>query len=294
MIICPVCGHKNIPGSSLCDNCQSDSVLLAYKLSLRPVTETRIEKAILNDSLTELGTDETIALEVPLELPVKEVVRQMIENHKCSAVVVDTDKSIKGIFTERSLILRLGNQFPIDVDKPIKEAMLKKPVILNKNDSVAHALHEMFVEGYSYAIIKDDPIRVVNIRDILSYIVELHPSLGGFQKVLQVLKRSLITSLSEEEKEIFDQVEQNKDLFYKAFTLARMKGEIKETERINVQSFIERFVPAVKAICKNKDCLHEDLLSVKEVELLLQLIEVFEQKKQEFLALAYAHRSSSR
>lgn len=285
MIICPVCGHKNIPGSSLCENCQSDSVLLAYKLSLRPVTETRIEMAILNDSLKELGTDETIALEVSLEMSVKEVVKKMIESKKSSAVIVGTDKSIKGIFTERSLILRVGNQLPLNVDKPIKEAMLKKPVILNKDDSVAYALHEMFVGGYSYAIIDDDPIRVVNIRDILSYIVELHPSLGGFQKVLQILKESLITTLSEGEKSVFDQVEKNQDLFYKAFTLARMKGKIKETERINVQSFLERFVPAIKSICKNNDCLHEDLLSVKEIQLLLRLLELFEQKKEKFLGI---------
>jgi signal-transduction protein with cAMP-binding, CBS, and nucleotidyltransferase domain len=249
------------------------------------MTETRIEKAILNDKLKELGTDETIALEVPPEMSVRTVINKMIENQKCSVAVVDSNHVIEGIFTERSLILRVCNKIPLDVDKPIKEAMLKEPVILNKDDSVAHGLHEMFVSGYSYAIIDDDPIRVVNIRDILSYIVELHPSLGGFQKVLQTLKESLIKTLSEEEKAIFGQVEQNQDLFYKAFTLARMKGKLKETERINIQSFLKRFVPAIKAICKDNDCLHEEFLSVKEIQLLMQLIKIFEQKKEEFLEI---------
>lgn len=170
-IICPQCEKKNIEGSTACENCGTD---ISHLWRTRTVKGYRngLEKAIVNDKLTEIGGTHSVALQVPPDLPVREVVRQMRENNKCSVVVVGEEGTVAGIFTERSLVVRVCNESPIDLDKPIKEAMLKKPVILDKNDSLAHALHHMHLGEYTYAIIRDDPIRVVNIRDILTYFVE--------------------------------------------------------------------------------------------------------------------------
>ena len=271
MIHCSVCGHENLPGSFYCSNCNSDIVIEERK----PITDSRIEKAILEDCLEEIGGVESLAIEVPPDLPVKEAINMMTEHRKCSVVVVGSDRSIEGIFTERSLLRRVCNESPINARKPIREAMLKHPVVLKKGDSVAYALHMMQVQGYSYAIIEDDPIRVINIRDILHYIVELHPSLGGFDKVLDDFKLAILkdSTLSEEEQELINQIGRNKDIIYKSFTLARNKGKLGETERITKETFLNNYLPAIKEILKD-----EELFSSAEVGLLREFVKIFEKK----------------
>ncbi|MFX1283699.1 MAG: cyclic nucleotide-binding/CBS domain-containing protein [Promethearchaeota archaeon] len=276
MIRCAVCGHENLPGSLYCSNCNSDIVIEKRK----PKMDSRIEKAILEDCLGEVGGQESLALEVPPNKSVREVVGLMIDHQKCSVVVVGLDRSIEGIFTERSLLRRVCNESPINLDKPIREAMLKSPVVLKKTDSVACALHMMEVQGYSYAIIEDDPIRVINIRDILHYIVELYPSLGGFDKVLNSFKEAIPSNkLSEEDKEIIHRIGKNKELLYKAFTIARRTRKLAETERINKESFLKNFIPAIKEISNEDRYFSQD-----ESAILGRLARFFEGRKDFFLS----------
>ncbi|MFW9905423.1 MAG: cyclic nucleotide-binding/CBS domain-containing protein [Candidatus Thorarchaeota archaeon] len=275
MIRCTVCGHENLPGSFYCSNCNSD-IIIEEK---RPLTDSRIEKAILEDCLEEVGGDESLALEVSPEMPVKEVIKLMIDHKKCSVVIIGSEGSIEGIFTERSLLRRVCNESPIDVGKSIKEAMLKHPVVLKQSDSVAYALHMMEVQGYSYAIIQDDPIRVLNIRDILHYIVELHPSLGGFDKVLDGFKGAVLkdSTLLKEEKDTISQIVENKELIYKSFSLARKFGKLGETERITRETFLNSYLPAIKEISKE-----EESFSVDERRLLREFVKLFEKKHEYF------------
>lgn len=168
-MICPACGYENLPGAASCDNCRIDLTRFEEK---KPVTKSKIEKAILKDKLRKVGKENSIALIVSPEKSVKEVIELMLKAHKFSAVIMD-GKTIEGIFTERSLLKRVCNESPINIDKPITEAMLVKPKVLNPENSVVDALHMMEVGGYTYAIIDDDPLRVINIRDILKYIIEL-------------------------------------------------------------------------------------------------------------------------
>lgn len=277
MVKCTVCGHENLPGSFYCSNCNSDIVIDERK----PITDSRIEKAILEDCLEEVGGEESLALQVPPETSVKEVVKLMIDHQKCSVVVIGSERSIEGIFTERSLLRRVCNESPINVDKPIREAMLKHPVVLKKSDSVAYALHMMEVQGYSYAIIKDDPIRVINIRDILNYIVELHPSLGGFDKVLNGFKVAVLKdkTLSEKDKEVINQIEKKKNLFYKAFAASRKTGKLGETLRITKESFLISFIPAIKEILSEEGHLTHD-----EALLLRNFVKILELKKSYYLS----------
>jgi signal-transduction protein with cAMP-binding, CBS, and nucleotidyltransferase domain len=175
---CPQCNRSNIEGSTECENCGTDISHL-WKTKTKNRYRDRLGRAIAEEELTNVGDDRSIALKVSPEIGIRQVVKLMRENRKCSVVVVGEADTVEGIFTERSLVVRVCNESPIDIDKPIKEAMLKHPVILEKSDSVAHALHHMYLGDYTYAIIRDDPMRVVNIRDILTYFVE-HSSHNGF------------------------------------------------------------------------------------------------------------------
>jgi predicted transcriptional regulator len=168
-MICPACGYENLPGSAVCENCSS--ALTSFE-EQKPVTESKIEKAILEDNLKTVGKEKSIALIVTKDMTVKEVVDQMVKNQKCSAVIMDGE-SIEGIFTERSLLKRVCNESPININKPITDAMLKDPRTLQPCDRVVDALHMMEVGGFTYAIIEGDPLRVINIKDILEYIIEI-------------------------------------------------------------------------------------------------------------------------
>ena len=166
---CPACGFENIPGTSICENCSTSLTLFEEK---KLVTESNIEKAILRDKLEKIGGDNSIALVVPPDYSVRQVVDLMLKENKFSAVIMK-EENILGIFTERSLLKRVCNESPINLDKPIREAMLENPKKLKPEDGVVDALHMMDIGGFTYAIIDGDPVRVINIRDILDYIITL-------------------------------------------------------------------------------------------------------------------------
>ncbi len=168
-MICPSCGYENLPGSSVCDHCNNALTSFEEK---KPLTKSKIEKAILEDSLDKVGKEKSVALKVTNDMTVEVVIKQMIKEQKCSAVIME-DNSIKGIFTERSLLKRVCNESPININKSITEAMLKDPKTLQSFDRVVDALHMMEVGGFTYAIIEGDPLRVINIKDILEYIIEI-------------------------------------------------------------------------------------------------------------------------
>ena len=166
---CPACGFKNLPGAATCENCTTD---LTFFEEPKPVTESKIEQAIMKDRLDHICKEKSIAITVSPQMTIREVIDEMIKNQKCSVVVMEND-IIEGIFTERSLLKRVCGDSPININRPISEAMLKNPEILKSSDCVAEALHMMEVGGYTYAIVEGDPLRVLNIKDILEYIIEL-------------------------------------------------------------------------------------------------------------------------
>jgi len=87
-MICPACGYDNLPGSAVCDHCNTDLTLFEEK---KPVTKSKIEKAILEDTLDKVGKEKSIALKVGKDLAVKEVIRRMVKEQKCAAVIMEGD-----------------------------------------------------------------------------------------------------------------------------------------------------------------------------------------------------------
>jgi predicted transcriptional regulator len=166
---CPVCGFENLPGTSVCENCGSP---LTYFEKKTPVTKSKIEKAIIKDCLEDIAKESSVALIVSKDMSVKEVIELMNKENQFSAVVMNGD-TIEGIFTERSLLWRVCNESPININKPISEAMGENPITLQANDRIVDALHLLDVRGFTYVIINDPPVRVINIRDIFEYLIKL-------------------------------------------------------------------------------------------------------------------------
>jgi len=104
---------------------------------------------------------------------VGEVLKKMVDKSVGCVIVVDGDQ-VRGIFTERDALMRLGADVATYVEEPIESLMIPDPITLNARDKIAFALHKMHVGGYRHIPILSEEklVGVISIRDILNYLTE--------------------------------------------------------------------------------------------------------------------------
>ncbi len=166
MITCPFCGSENLEGADVCDDCQHSLTDLSY-----PLPSSAIEQGLLNDRI-ELLRPKT-PLTVSPTTPVREVLQKMIAESIGCVIVVDGDR-VRGIFSERDALLRLGADADSFADRPIETLMTPDPITLRIEDKIAFALHKMHVGGYRHVpvLAEETLVGVISIRDILFYLAE--------------------------------------------------------------------------------------------------------------------------
>ena len=173
VILCPYCGAENIPGADTCDECLEDLTHLD-----RPRPGSAVERSLMRDPLSALQPP--VPQRVAPDAPVEEVVRAMVGRH-IGAILVWEGDNLVGIFSERDLIVRLGDRYHELKDRPIREFMTPKPEVLRINDTIAYALNRMDVGDYRHLPILDDthsyPTGIIAVRDILFYIASQYPEL---------------------------------------------------------------------------------------------------------------------
>jgi CBS domain-containing protein len=108
----------------------------------------------------------------------REAIELMIAN-KVGAVLVVSDSVLRGIFGERDVLLKILNRSGRDLSKiPVEQFMKKDPQTLTTEDSIDTAILCMAKGGYRNIPIVNDqnqPVGLVSIRHIISYIVEHFP-----------------------------------------------------------------------------------------------------------------------
>jgi CBS domain-containing protein len=168
MLLCPACGAENIEGSDECVECQASLTELSI-----PQAVTALEKGLLKDRIEVLKPRPPLM--VRAETPIGEVLRQMVEQRLGCAVIVDDDRRLLGIFTERDALLRLNVDAAKHANKPISSVMTANPATLRSRDKIAYALHRMNVGGFRHIPILDDEEKlhgVISIRGILAYLTD--------------------------------------------------------------------------------------------------------------------------
>jgi CBS domain-containing protein len=168
MILCPACGAENIEGSDECVECQASLTELSI-----PQAVTALEKGLLKDRIEVLKPRPPLM--VAPEAPIGEVLQQMVAQRLGCAVIVDEQKHLLGIFTERDALLRLNVDAAKFKDKPVSSVMTKDPATLRARDKIAYALHRMDVGCFRHVLIVDDDnhlVGVISIRGILAYLTE--------------------------------------------------------------------------------------------------------------------------
>ncbi|MEM1304729.1 MAG: CBS domain-containing protein [Planctomycetota bacterium] len=166
MLICPYCDAEVIEGADACDTC------------LQPLTEmfisvpaSSVERALMRDTVNELATRPHGS--VPIETPVGEVLRSMVDSSVGCVTVLDDTGRLAGIFSERDAVLRIGPSAAEYAHLPIARFMTPNPTVIEAGAKIAHALQLMDVGGYRHLPVIDDdrrPVKMISIRDILAYL----------------------------------------------------------------------------------------------------------------------------
>lgn len=167
MLLCPYCEHENIDGADVCDECSQP--LIAQSM---PRPATSLERAIMKDRIELLEPREPLVVEP--DAPVAMVVKLMHDHRVGCAVVVDDERHVLGIFSERDALMRLGADYPALSQRPVSQFMTAPAATLQEDDKIAFALHRMDLGGYRHVPITDgDRITgVISVRDILRYLTD--------------------------------------------------------------------------------------------------------------------------
>ena len=276
-MFCRACGFENLPGVDFCEQCLSN--LSHLDLVSVPISENRIEHAILRERAYQINTQPSIS--VSQTSTVKSVIDTMIKNSKTAVVVLDEYSEIVGIFTERSFVRRVAKNYPANKDEPIEKYMAKNAVVVQSTDKIVNVLHLMFVAGYSYANIDEKPPRIISKVNILRYVIELYPSLAGFDKLIDELKTIALADgvITENEALLLKKVEEKKENFLRIFArIESSGGKMNESDKEMLEEIVEEFVPSIE---KAADSDHK--ITTDEAQLLRKLITFFEDNKERLL-----------
>ncbi len=161
---CPVCGHFNLTGTEVCDNCGAD---LAGADT--PQATTSFHGRLLGEHLDDLGAP--APLMVSADTPVDEVIEQMHEAAIDCVLVMSGDRLV-GIFTDRDAVVKAAGK-RLEAFH-VRDFMTPDPVVLRHDDPIAIAIHKMAVGGFRHIPIVEDgrPTGVVTARDVFHHLAE--------------------------------------------------------------------------------------------------------------------------
>lgn len=167
-MICPNCGHDNLPGSEECSSCLQDLTQLD-----RPIPVNRVERSLMEDPVGNLCRHRPIVV-LP-DATIRQAIQLMLGPGVGALLVVDTSGKLVGIFSERDLLTKLPTSEASYGDQLVAQFMTPDPETIGAGDSLAFALHKMDVGGYRHLpVIKDgQPLGVISVRDMLRHIVRL-------------------------------------------------------------------------------------------------------------------------
>ncbi len=163
-MICPVCGYDNIQGADECENCGSD-----LRTADIPAPGSGVESRLVEQPLSTLAA--TPPLVVAPDDGLAATIARM-QQAGVGVVVVEQGGQVRGILTERDLLLRSGP----DLDgRTVAELMTADPVVLRPDDSIAVAIHKMAVGGFRHVPLVENghATAVVSAGDVFRYILDI-------------------------------------------------------------------------------------------------------------------------
>lgn len=162
--------QKNQPAGANSYYSEEDLQNLEY-LDIPSPEKGQLHEMILEDPISRLNAPRPIVLDAGD--PVSKAVNLM-KKFRYGSVLVFEGGQLVGIFTEKDLLVKTAGAAVSPDTLPLREVMTPNPQALEKEDTLAHALHLMSVGGYRHIPVLADgePVGFVSIRGILRYISE--------------------------------------------------------------------------------------------------------------------------
>ncbi|GIW79299.1 MAG: hypothetical protein KatS3mg105_1106 [Gemmatales bacterium] len=169
-MICPNCGHDNLPGSEHCDSCLQDLTQLD-----QPTAQNRVERSLMEDHVSTLGHPERRPVTIRPEMSIRQAIDLMLAENVGALLVVDDSGKLIGILTERDMLLKIAGIYGDYEQLFVSDFMTPDPVTVTVDHSLAFAVHKMDIGDLRHLPVVDDgiPKDVISVRDMLHHITRL-------------------------------------------------------------------------------------------------------------------------
>lgn len=160
-MICPACGHDNLPGEDECVRCAS-SLMQADV----PQPDTPARWRVMVDPVSSLSPSTIQAQVVPAGTSLLDGIRRMQEKNIGYLLVTDRDGKLVGMLTEHEILCGVVGVLEDLSGRTVDEFMHTEPISLRPSEPIKHALHHMAVNDSMYLPLVDDEGRP---QDLLSF-----------------------------------------------------------------------------------------------------------------------------
>jgi len=168
-MICPNCGHDNLPGAEECAGCLQDLTQLD-----RPVASNKVERSLMEDPVGILCRHKPIVIDPTAS--VHHAIQAMLATEVGALLVVGPAGELLGILSERDLLTKVAGHHTTFDQLPVQDFMTPSPEAVTAASTLAFALHKMDVGGYRHLpVLGADgrPQGVISVRDMLRHITKL-------------------------------------------------------------------------------------------------------------------------
>jgi CBS domain-containing protein len=168
-MICPSCGHVNVPGADECSRC----LFPLAAVDAQPVGHDVVEASVLTDTVGSLHPKTPVT--IPIDAMLGLALDRMVAHGVGALLVVDADGKLRGILTERDYVRKVIGLEPDFVRLPIQDYMTADPETVRPTDLLAVALQKMDVGGYRHLPVIEDgrPVGLISVRDVIRHITKL-------------------------------------------------------------------------------------------------------------------------
>lgn len=128
---------------------------------------------LTTESVAQMATVQPVC--VSPQMTIRQVLELLLERRTGSLLVTEAGRLV-GIFTERDALRLMAEN--CDLDTPMAEVMVRDPVVIGADESVATAIRKMSGGGYRRLPVVDAdgcPVGMVKVSSIVHYLVEHFP-----------------------------------------------------------------------------------------------------------------------
>ncbi|MDP6018453.1 MAG: CBS domain-containing protein [Candidatus Latescibacteria bacterium] len=164
-VLCPTCGHGNMAGADVCEECGQSIVADS-------VDPTEGDSTALSEPLLRLNPRQPE--KVDRNATLGEAVARL-KGHNVGCVLITDHGELTGIFTERDVLYRVAGLIENLDSVPVESLMTPQPTALKPSDPINRALHLMAIHGFRHVPLVDDdgcPVGIVSLRDIVGFMEE--------------------------------------------------------------------------------------------------------------------------